>query len=238
MPRSRTPVKSAAPKKAAAPKKEVKREAPPKKEEVKREEQPACPAPAPAPAADQSQDNNNAPSDTSTTTTSTVAVVAEEEQIDVSQKLKATADAIDEFAKNLKTLAKGLRAMRKLHDKELREAKKQRGGRRRVQDPTKKRKPSGFHKPGPVSDELCEFLGIDKGTEIARTEVTKMLTKYIKAHDLQNPSDRRQILCNDDLKKLLRINGEQDVTFFNLQHLMKHHYPAKGSSTMEASASS
>lgn len=216
MPRSRTPVKPA-PKKVVAP-------AP--KKEVKREE-------APTPAVATVEVAAVAAVDDTTTTTTT-----SEEPVDVSHKLKETADAIDEFAKSLKTLAKGLRAMRKLHDKELREAKKQRGGRRRVQDPTKKRKPSGFHKPGPVSDELCEFLGIDKGTEIARTEVTKMLTKYIKANDLQNPKDRRQIVCNDALKKLLRTNGEQDVTFFNLQHLMKHHYPAKGTSTMAPASSS
>merc|ERR1712010_169525 len=50
-----------------------------------------------------------------------------------------------------------------------------------------KREPSGFAKPTKISQELCDFLKKPAGTEMARTEVTKYLTSYIKEHKLQYP---------------------------------------------------
>ena len=38
----------------------------------------------------------------------------------------------------------------------------------------------------------------------ARTDVTKRVWAYIKAHDLQNPSDRREIICDETLEKLFK----------------------------------
>ena len=56
-----------------------------------------------------------------------------------------------------------------------------------------KREPSGFAKPTPISQELCDFLSKPLGTKLARTEVTKYLTSYIKENDLQFPDDKRKI---------------------------------------------
>ena len=42
------------------------------------------------------------------------------------------------------------------------------------------RAPSGFVKPTLISSELAEFLGKPVGTEMARTEVTREINKYIK----------------------------------------------------------
>ena len=42
-----------------------------------------------------------------------------------------------------------------------------------------KRAPSGFAKPCLVTDELCDFMKKEKGAELARTDVTKFLIKYI-----------------------------------------------------------
>ena len=46
------------------------------------------------------------------------------------------------------------------------------------------RKPSGFAKPMPVTEELCNFMNKEKGTELPRTEVTQYLIKYIKQNQL------------------------------------------------------
>jgi chromatin remodeling complex protein RSC6 len=95
------------------------------------------------------------------------------------------------------------------------------------------RMPSGFAKPTVLSNELCGFLGLDEGSERSRTEVTRMLNHYIKEHDLQNPTDRRNILPDDKLKGLLRLSGDEKVTYFNIQSFMKPHY----SSVFPANAS-
>ena len=105
--------------------------------------------------------------------------------------------------------------------------KKMRGRVKRVHDPNKP--PSGFAKPGPVSDELRKFLGLSKEELISRTQVTKRITLYCKEHSLQQEEDKRNINPNAALTKLLRWKQGVDdpVTFFNLQKYMKVHYPNK-----------
>merc|ERR1712010_370662 len=73
-----------------------------------------------------------------------------------------------------------------------------------------KREPSGFAKPTPISEELCTFLKKPLGTEMARTEVTKFLTNYIK-------ENKRVIVPDSKLKKLLKVQKDDKVTYFNLQ---------------------
>ena len=103
--------------------------------------------------------------------------------------------------------------------------KKMKGRAKRVVDPNKP--PSGFAKPGPVSDELRKFLNLGADELIARTEVTKKITEYCKAHNLQKVEDKRTINVDSALKKLLRLKKGDELTFFNLQKYMKIHYPNK-----------
>lgn len=89
-----------------------------------------------------------------------------------------------------------------------------------------KREPSGFAKPAIISNELCDFLSVPFGTEMARTEVTKFLTSYIKENNLQQEQDKRKITPDKKLQKLLKIDKEDQVTYFNLQKWMKPHFPS------------
>lgn len=104
---------------------------------------------------------------------------------------------------------------------------KTRSGRKRRTADGKKVE-SGITRPVKISDKLCDFLSQDKGTLLARTEVTKRITAYIREHDLQNPDNRTQIQPDDKLKGLFTPLREQDkdkgYTFFNLQYYLKHHY--------------
>ena len=117
-----------------------------------------------------------------------------------------------ERAANHKTLERLVAKDRKKHNKK-----------KRVQNPD--RKPSGFAKPSLLSDELCKFMSKPKGTQLARTEVTKYITGYIKDHELQDPSFKRRILPDTKLKKLLNVPKNTELTYFNLQTYMKHHFP-------------
>ena len=86
------------------------------------------------------------------------------------------------------------------------------------------RAPSGFAKPTKISTELCKFLNITPGTLMARTEVTKKLTQYIKEHGLQNEADKRIILPDKKLSKLLSVKKDDNITYFNLQRWIKPHF--------------
>ena len=83
---------------------------------------------------------------------------------------------------------------------------------------------SGFSKPTKISDALCEFFGIARGSELARTEVTKRITAYVKANKLQDPSDKRKINPDAKLKSVLDIPVGVQLSFFNLQSCVKSHF--------------
>jgi len=89
---------------------------------------------------------------------------------------------------------------------------------------TGNRKPSGFIKPTRISDELAGFLGKDIGTEMARTEVSREINTYIHAHKLQDKDNGRIIHADTKLSKLLKLTKVDELTYFNLQRYMKHHF--------------
>lgn len=178
----------------------------------------AAPAPTPAPAPEV-EEQEQAPA------------VEEGEQMTVSERMGQLAVDLDKIAKIIKNMASDMKKVKRAHDRELKAAQKAaKGGRKRKpKDPNApKRPPSGFNKPGPISKPLAKFLGEDLNVELSRPEVTKKLNKYIKDHDLQNPKNRREIIPDAKLGKLL--SGPKDdtpLTFFNLQKYIKHHFPKK-----------
>ena len=86
------------------------------------------------------------------------------------------------------------------------------------------RKPSGFIKPTLISNELATFLGKTIGTEMARTEVSKEINAYIHTNSLQDKANGRRIHPDVKLSKLLKLEAADELTYFNLQRYMKHHF--------------
>ena len=93
---------------------------------------------------------------------------------------------------------------------------------------TTNRKPSGFVKPTLISKELANFLGQAHGTEMARTEVTREINKYIRENKLQDKDNGRKINPDKNLKKLLKLSGKDELTYFNLQKYMSPHFAKAG----------
>lgn len=139
--------------------------------------------------------------------------------------------AVDAQIAALKSLRASLVANFKADGVELREAQKaQKGGRRKrapVDPNAPKRAPSGITKPTQVSDEICTFMGVNKGTLVARTEVTKFITNYIKTHNLKDTSVPRKINPDNKLQSLLNVPGSETLTYFNLQKYLTKHFPKK-----------
>ena len=138
---------------------------------------------------------------------------------EVKDSLKTALDLIKSLTSQVTTLEKRVARDRKVMNKKMK------GRVKRVVDPNKP--PSGFAKPGPISLELSKFLKLGKDDLIARTEVTKSITKYCQEHDLQKKEDKRTIHPDKTLRDLLRLKKGDELTFFNLQKYMKIHYPNK-----------
>jgi len=86
------------------------------------------------------------------------------------------------------------------------------------------RAPSGFVKPTKISDELAKFLEKPTGTEMARTEVTRDINKYIRTHNLQDKDNGRKINPDAKLATLLKLKKSDELTYFNLQRYMSPHF--------------
>jgi chromatin remodeling complex protein RSC6 len=140
----------------------------------------------------------------------------------------------DDFAVALNTLAglrtqisqlqTKMRVLQKRAEKDIRIANKAKAKRKGGAP----RAPSGFVKPTPITEELANFLGKTKGTEMARTDVTREINAYIRDHNLQDPSNGRRILPDAQLRKLLRVPEADELTYFNLQRYMSPHFIKHG----------
>lgn len=121
----------------------------------------------------------------------------------------------------MKTLQSNLKVLQKEVLKDRKESKKRSDKKKKS---TKPRSPSGFAKPSPISDELAGFLDVPAGTQLARTEVTSKIIAYVKENVLQNEANKKEIVPNDKLRKLLQPSDGDIITFFNLQTYLKKHF--------------
>lgn len=80
------------------------------------------------------------------------------------------------------------------------------------------RKPNAaFMKTMTPSAELADVIGANP---VARTEAVKQMWDYIKANNLQNPANKRNILADAKLKKVF---GKDEVTMFELTGILGKH---------------
>ncbi|HEX7651099.1 MAG TPA: SWIB/MDM2 domain-containing protein [Candidatus Paceibacterota bacterium] len=73
-------------------------------------------------------------------------------------------------------------------------------------------------KPMTLSPELQAVVGAGP---MPRSEVTKKIWEYIKKNNLQNPSNKRNILADDKLKAI--FGGKSEVTMFEMTKLVSAH---------------
>ena len=146
----------------------------------------------------------------------------------ICQSFSTINDSITLFKMQLNSLQQHIRTLEKQVRKEIKSATKV----LKTKDKPKKPKaPSGFAKPTKVTKELCEFMEKPEGTEIARTEVTKTLSLYIKANNLQEKGENSKNRINPDakLKNLLGLSNDEteNLTYFTIQKHMNKHFIKK-----------
>ena len=138
-------------------------------------------------------------------------------------------DDLKAVSANLNTLRETTSALlsqiKKLEKRVHREMKDARKRRRRVKLDENgveiKRAPSIFERPTQVTAELLTFLGRPAGTLMSRSEVTKAVNEYVKAHNLK---DKHAINPDAPLRSLLSVPANENLTYFNLQRYLNRHY--------------
>jgi upstream activation factor subunit UAF30 len=128
---------------------------------------------------------------------------------------------LQQLAVAISALKTEYRALEKKWSREVKTAQKQTNRRKRKAG---NRAPSGFVKPTKISDELASFLGKDKGSEMARTDVTREINTYIRTNKLQDPTNGRKINPDKKLSTLLKLKTTDELTYFNLQKYMSPHF--------------
>ena len=73
-------------------------------------------------------------------------------------------------------------------------------------------------KPLGLSADLEAVVGAGP---MPRSQVVKKLWEYIKKNDLQNPANKRNILADENLKKI--FGGKSEVTMFEMTKLVSAH---------------
>ncbi|XP_073127381.1 uncharacterized protein [Henckelia pumila] len=86
---------------------------------------------------------------------------------------------------------------------------------------TKKREPRGIMKPRRISPEMQAFLG-GGVTEIPRTQALKEIWAYIKQYNLQDPADKKVIICDEKLKTI--FGGKERIGFLEIAGLINPHF--------------
>jgi chromatin remodeling complex protein RSC6 len=83
--------------------------------------------------------------------------------------------------------------------------------------------PSKFCIPTKISDKLSMFLGIEKGTEMSRVNVTREINKYIRLNNLQDKQNKFLINPDTKISILFGLNNEDELTHLNIQKYIGSH---------------
>jgi len=173
-----------------------------------------------------------APVEVSSSVSLDVPVVESDVDAPVAEKSVEFLAKLQQLGVVISALKTEYRALEKQWSRELKTAQKQSSKRKRKAG---NRAPSGFVKPTRISDELAKFLGKDTNTEMARTEVTRDINKYIRNNNLQDKENGRKINPDTKLAALLKLKKTDELTYFNLQRYMSPHFAKASKDVVTAS---
>jgi chromatin remodeling complex protein RSC6 len=196
---------------AAEPKAKVARKAPAAKTEVV---VPTVAAPTPAPAP------------------TTEGAAVESAPASISSVVERLREVRTRQANELKEIIADLLVAAKAAAKQVKEAGKRKKAKKDVADMTAeekaawelRRSKNAFLKPRGLSTELCAFMQLPAGSQRSQTEVTKFVSNYVKTHSCFDPANKRHIIPDGVLSRLLRVTDKDTVTYLNLQSFLKVHF--------------
>ena len=136
------------------------------------------------------------------------------------------------FANELKEIIADTLLAAKTAAREVKDAKRKRRVKKDVADMTPeekaawelRRSKNAFLKPRALSADLCSFMKLPAGSQRSQTEVTKFVSNYVKENSCFDPSNKRRIIPDGVLSRLLKVKDTDTVTYLNLQSFLKIHF--------------
>ena len=133
---------------------------------------------------------------------------------------------------DLKAIVKDTLAATKAAAREVKDAKRKRRVKKDVSEMTEeerkayeeRRAKNAFLKPRALTPELSAFMGLPAGSQRSQTEVTKFVSNYVKTHSCFDPANKRRIIADGALSRLLKVTDKDTVTYLNLQSFLKVHF--------------
>ena len=181
----------------------------------------AAPASAPAPAAAKAPAAAPAPAPAAAPAVANTVEVHAEENVNIVAQFTAAVEKVNALRTELATVFSAMKKLEKQIPRELKRAQKGRRARKAEGAEGAPKKETIFTKPTPISDALCAFLGVAKGTQVSRSEVTSRVCKYAKDKGLM---EKQNIKADAALRKLLALKEGDDLKILNLQRFLKPHY--------------
>ena len=221
-------VKKTAAKKAAAPAEAV-----------------AAPAPAPAAAEPKAKAARKAPAAKTEVVVPTVAAptpapapsttegaAVESAPASISSVVERLREVRTRQANELKEIIADLLVAAKAAAKQVKEAGKRKKAKKDVADMTPeekaawelRRSKNAFLKPRGLSTVLCAFMLLPAGSQRSQTVVSKFVSIYVKSLSCFDPTNKRHIIPDGVLSRLLRVTDKDTVTYLNLQSFLKVHF--------------
>ncbi len=193
------------------------------KKSATKESAPVAPVVETAPVVEKKVKKTKAPKEEAVVAAPVVEehAAAQAEDSDVEQQSTEFMAKLQQLGVLISALKTEYRTLEKKWSRQLKTAQKQSSKRKRKSG---NRSPSGFVKPTRISDELAKFLDKPSGTEMARTEVTRDINKYIRTNGLQDKENGRKINPDKKLASLLKLKASDELTYFNLQRYMSPHF--------------
>ena len=146
--------------------------------------------------------------------------------VDILSEFTALAEQVENAWKFIGELRSAVKKFQKQLPREMKKASKGRRGRKAqatAEDGTAlPKKESVFTRPTAVSDALCQFLGVAKGSLVSRSSVTKRICSYAKEKGLMKG---QEINADASLRKLFGLKETDQLAILNLQRYLKDHYP-------------
>ena len=166
----------------------------------------------------------------------------EDEDVKIDLEFNNTISSMKTLVADTRGVLSSFKTLHKRVNKRLKALnKKPKGGKRRGGN--QKSNPSGFNKPTKITSDLAKFLGVEEGTCLPRTDVTRRINAYIKEHSLQGmevegksglkkmdnryinttlPKSDKRSKWATQLRKLLK--PKENLSYFNLQTYLSPHF--------------